>query len=792
MKHFLKPLGHCLTTAVMTSAMLEVYALPAVEAATPNPLPNTQSSPEAPALDGEAAFIDAPTSSSTPAIAPPEVIAPIQAAPVETSIVESAVESLAAPAADSAGAIDAASQDTDADPVASEPLPSGNGQKPSVNIPATKPQAAESAPAEPDAKPAAEIDSTVDLNSNAPKPAPNSTEKAEAQSRTIAGMRQILEKKLATIVERDKADRNAQWQKNLMYSALQAAWVGNFKHAREIATHPALPLEIQTDLLDKIAAIETQAQLGQIAQQPNSAQAKNQGSSTTQGRVVPSGYPTVYASSAIGARYAGVSLGNQCPALDRSVIRPEAAKAAQVAQQPVAKPGKAKPGMPAFIPALGQNLATRLAQLNRTQTAKTQVAKSRQSGNRPVSPMLFAGVATNSLTKLKISQLQVALTHPVAPPQQTTPIRQTTQAPQIKPVAQATQVVAAHQVASVQIPQLMSVQPLVANPPQVSADNMIAGNEVSQPATQQNETTNHDLDQWAGSTLPLSFEPFGFSLLKLPDSLNFGWNWWPIPSADSSQAGRLATVSADVSANADGQPQNLDSILLAAETGLATNPWLQTLEQDLTELSFTRNVRKVSLPDLSALAKSKTTTAAKPALYDTTALMAMSCANAQLAPYSQAGDEWIDPANAKKLGWVNLMFPLPIPSVITSAFGWRIHPISGSLSFHSGLDIGAPMGTPVLAALGGRVVAADHMGGYGLAVVVEDETTQQRNLYGHLSGIAVQAGMRVAQGAILGWVGSTGNSTGPHLHFESLLRTKDGWTAIDPIASAAVAVAQGR
>jgi murein DD-endopeptidase MepM/ murein hydrolase activator NlpD len=100
------------------------------------------------------------------------------------------------------------------------------------------------------------------------------------------------------------------------------------------------------------------------------------------------------------------------------------------------------------------------------------------------------------------------------------------------------------------------------------------------------------------------------------------------------------------------------------------------------------------------------------------------------------------------------------------------------------------MGTPVLAALSGRVVVADYMGGYGMAVVVENDTNHERNLYGHLSGIAVQPGMRIKQGAILGWVGSTGNSTGPHLHFESQIRTENGWTAVDPLASAAVAVAK--
>lgn len=133
-----------------------------------------------------------------------------------------------------------------------------------------------------------------------------------------------------------------------------------------------------------------------------------------------------------------------------------------------------------------------------------------------------------------------------------------------------------------------------------------------------------------------------------------------------------------------------------------------------------------------------------------------------------------------RLSWGNYTFPLSIPAVVTSTFGWRIHPIFGDRRFHPGVDLGAPYGTPVVAAQPGRVVMADYMGGYGLAIVVENPATAQRNLYGHLSSVAVQPGMEVQKGSVIGFVGSTGNSTGPHLHFETQVMAGGDWTVIDP------------
>ena len=137
-----------------------------------------------------------------------------------------------------------------------------------------------------------------------------------------------------------------------------------------------------------------------------------------------------------------------------------------------------------------------------------------------------------------------------------------------------------------------------------------------------------------------------------------------------------------------------------------------------------------------------------------------------------------------------LMFPLTVPATITSIFGWRIHPITGNRRFHSGTDLGAPLGTPVLAAYAGNVAIADFLGGYGLTVVLDHNEYTQQTLYGHLSEIFVQPGEWVEQGTVIGHVGSTGNSTGPHLHFETRQLTPSGWVATDPGAQLESSLAQ--
>jgi murein DD-endopeptidase MepM/ murein hydrolase activator NlpD len=128
----------------------------------------------------------------------------------------------------------------------------------------------------------------------------------------------------------------------------------------------------------------------------------------------------------------------------------------------------------------------------------------------------------------------------------------------------------------------------------------------------------------------------------------------------------------------------------------------------------------------------------------------------------------------------DFIFPLSIPAPITSLFGWRIHPIFGEQRFHAGTDLGAPLGTPVLATQAGRVIASELLGGYGLTVILQHGEKNLESRYAHLSQLLVQPGEWVNQGDVIGLVGSTGNSTGPHLHFELRQLTADGWVLVNP------------
>ncbi len=107
----------------------------------------------------------------------------------------------------------------------------------------------------------------------------------------------------------------------------------------------------------------------------------------------------------------------------------------------------------------------------------------------------------------------------------------------------------------------------------------------------------------------------------------------------------------------------------------------------------------------------------------------------------------------------------PVPGGIVSPFGMRFHPILHSSRLHAGDDMQASAGTPIHACRAGTVVIAGPQGGYGNAVVI-DHGGGMATLYAHQSRIGVSVGQQVAAGAVIGYVGSTGLATGPHLHFE--------------------------
>lgn len=118
----------------------------------------------------------------------------------------------------------------------------------------------------------------------------------------------------------------------------------------------------------------------------------------------------------------------------------------------------------------------------------------------------------------------------------------------------------------------------------------------------------------------------------------------------------------------------------------------------------------------------------------------------------------------------------PCDGVLTSGFGYRVHPILGYARFHSGLDFGADYGTPIRATMQGKVLLAGWYGGYGQTVVL-DHGNNVTTLYGHTSEIYVSEGQIIRRGEPIAAVGSTGLSTGPHLHFEVRL----GGEPVDPM-----------
>ncbi|MDQ1432415.1 MAG: hypothetical protein QOF40_3017 [Actinomycetota bacterium] len=124
----------------------------------------------------------------------------------------------------------------------------------------------------------------------------------------------------------------------------------------------------------------------------------------------------------------------------------------------------------------------------------------------------------------------------------------------------------------------------------------------------------------------------------------------------------------------------------------------------------------------------------------------------------------------------NGTFIRPVPGPITSGFGYRTDPVTGGTGFHGGIDFGAPCGTPIKAAGTGSVISAGfNSGGYGNMTLISHGGGLS-TLYGHQSSIIVSQGQSVTQGQVIGYVGSTGKSTGCHLHFE----VRVNGTPVDP------------
>jgi murein DD-endopeptidase MepM/ murein hydrolase activator NlpD len=200
----------------------------------------------------------------------------------------------------------------------------------------------------------------------------------------------------------------------------------------------------------------------------------------------------------------------------------------------------------------------------------------------------------------------------------------------------------------------------------------------------------------------------------------------------------------EVAKERDVQVASLGSIAseVSALYGLKSQPMLVTASQKEIQDSDVKS----SLDQLSALRTSALTGAASVGIS-----LGMT-RNATTA-------DWYRANSAPNL-W-------PVEGQVTGSFGERIDPFNGEGAFHSGVDISSAYGTPIIAPADGLVTFADFMGGYGKALMV-DHGHGISTRYGHLSGFAVTPGQHVHRGDVIGYVGLSGRSTGPHLHYEPL------------------------
>lgn len=136
-----------------------------------------------------------------------------------------------------------------------------------------------------------------------------------------------------------------------------------------------------------------------------------------------------------------------------------------------------------------------------------------------------------------------------------------------------------------------------------------------------------------------------------------------------------------------------------------------------------------------------------------------------------------DEAPAAPASSVSIPSRMPLSNAsLTSSYGMRTHPVLGGRRNHAGVDLAAPTGTPIYATADGVVSKAEWFSSYGLFVSIE-HGAQLQTRYAHMSRIAVADGERVRKGDVIGYVGSTGRSTGPHLHYEVRVEGR----AVNPI-----------
>jgi murein DD-endopeptidase len=156
-------------------------------------------------------------------------------------------------------------------------------------------------------------------------------------------------------------------------------------------------------------------------------------------------------------------------------------------------------------------------------------------------------------------------------------------------------------------------------------------------------------------------------------------------------------------------------------------------------------------------------------------LIAIPSVRAQALPATPSLERFDAMYMPADLDQTSMTWPLPSEYPISSGFGQRRHPIDGSRSFHRGIDIAAPLGTPILSVATGQVVFAGWKKGYGWVIDVRHGPGWQSR-YAHAQSIRVQKDERIVAGQVIGRVGRSGLATGPHLHLEIVWQGK----RIDP------------
>lgn len=119
---------------------------------------------------------------------------------------------------------------------------------------------------------------------------------------------------------------------------------------------------------------------------------------------------------------------------------------------------------------------------------------------------------------------------------------------------------------------------------------------------------------------------------------------------------------------------------------------------------------------------------------------------------------------------------------VTSPFGWRGDPLTGQRRFHAGVDFALEMNTPVAALFDGQAVEAEYQDGYGNEVLLYHPSSDTYTRYAHMNALAISPGQFVRAGELIGSVGSTGRSTGPHLHIEYIVKMNGAYQYTNPLS----------